>query len=229
MDELEEQFNSLIEKIKELKQKYCSKDTFTDKLETIVKKISVLYKTTIIRLINSIIKNNKYHVTKTLIDIINEKKESIIQSILLKKNNTSTNTDCNVIINKNIITNFIMPFNKYIKSINEYIISIGVYESNKFNIDVFENADITTSLSTETKKTTIETINDPKYNFFITVGKMFKPTIGAMAFGNKPEELKKHAEAIYNKMFDTNIKLPDTILFIGFGEIGEMDENKLPI
>ena len=229
MDKLEEQFNSLIEKIKELKQKYCSKDTLTDKLETIVKQISVLYKATIIRLINSIIEDNKYHVTKTLIDIINKNKNSIFQSILLKKNNTSKKTECNVIINKNIITNFIMPFKEYIKSINEYIISIGVYESNKFNIDVFENADSTTSLSTETKKTTIETINDPKYKYFITVGKMFKPTIGAMAFGNNPEELKKHAEAIYNKMFDTNITLPDTILFIGFGEIGEMHENKLPI
>lgn len=106
---------------------------------------------------------------------------------------------------------------------SKYIVSIGVYDSNYagFHVSVYGNLDNPTKLPQKTTATASSVIgtDKPNYTYFITVGTMDSITKGAMAFGNKKDELIKNALYIYEKPEQIKNK---TILCIGKGVIKEM-------
>ena len=179
--------------------------------------------------INTIIQDTNYYIYQALIDIITTQNQKIRELITSKQAQGFQNTQvyiCNSIISTIVNKLFLKPITNILEGISNNIISVGEYDTGAFNISLLENIPNPIKLPNVTTNqiTKIQTNESTKYNYFITVGKMFNPTIGAMAFGNNQEELKSNAENIYNKKFDKKIALPSSILFINFGEIGKMHE-----
>ena len=125
---------------------------------------------------------------------------------------------------KGLLIDIISYIEKQITECNSllYIVSIGEYKSNDygFNVSVYENLDNPSVLSetiTATANTVIETV-EPKYKYFITVGKMKPITKGAMAFGKDKDELIQNALDI----FDNKVPKDLGILYFPYNQIKNM-------
>ena len=152
------------------------------------------------------------------------------------------------------LNSIIKTFNKKIINIHgNYLISIGEYnqETKVFDISIFADMQDFNELKPsiymkdlpvkkkrrnakqpfiERYKGKIQT-SKPAYKYFITIGRMLYPTVGAMATSTELGILISNSSNIYKKHFkhlknEKPIVLPKVINYIGYSEITKMKMNK---
>jgi hypothetical protein len=207
--------------IEEKKQEYRKK-----KMPTVPKEMGEF-------LINNL--RNKIKEIQTKIDVLETKIAG-----LQKPYQVEVNYEQKIIESKIDFLNFIIKtFTKKIKDIHgNYLISIGEYnqETNEFVISIYADMKYLKDLHENKTRRRVKRsyegkiqTSKPAYNYFITIGRMLYPTVGAMATANKLGILISNSSNIYEKHFNNKEKpigLPQEINYIGYNEITKMKMNK---
>ena len=177
-----------------------------------------------------IVNENRKYITE-LIALLNKTKNDLLRKQNSLKNSSEKSSETNECkpYQIELIDNAIQILIEVIDEIH-FIVSIGEYGTGAFNVSLYKHVENFNNLAVKKETTTIKTVQPAKnQEWFITVGQMDKPTVGAMAFADNKQDLINNANNIYQKDIDKTIQLPKNILFIGFGEIGKMNNNYSPV
>ena len=221
LKELETMFVSFNQTIDNL----CATNSPPIPYETKIATILTTYTRTVFQQ-KEIVNENRKYITE-LIVLLNETKNDLSDKQNSLKNSSEKSSETNECkpYQIELIDNAIQILREVINEIH-FIVSIGEYGTGEFNVSLYEHVENFNNLAFEKETTTIKTVQPAKnQEWFITVGQMFKPTVGAMAFADNKKVLIDNANNIYQKDIDNTIQLPKNILFIGFGEISKMNGN----